>query len=97
MIRNDFGLSDIIKDLTTDNTEEVGQWFIHLYLWEWKPSRREFNNVYQKTKIFITIESSIPLLRINPEEIVCNIDSFMHNDVYRSVTKNGKIRNNLGI
>ena len=57
---------------------------MHLYLWEWKVTRRQFNNMYQKTNIFITIDSLIPLLGVNSKEIVCNVDSFTCGDVCRS-------------
>lgn len=68
---------------------------MHLYLWEWKLSRRQFNNMYQKTKIFITLGSLIPLLEINTKEIVYNIDKVLGTMMFVEMSlKMVKIRNN---
>lgn len=71
---------------------------MHLYLWDWKLSRRQFNNMYQKTKIFIAVDSLIPLLGIKPKEIVCNIHNVLCTMMFIEVLlKIVKIRNSLDI
>lgn len=71
---------------------------MHLYLREWKLSRSQFNNMYQKTKIFITLGSLIPLLEINTKEIVYNIDKVLVTMMFVEMSlKMVKIRNNLDI
>ena len=54
--------------------------------------------MYQKTKIFITLGSLIPLLEINPKEIVYNIDKVLGTMMFVEMSlKMVKIRNNLDI
>lgn len=54
--------------------------------------------MYQKTKIFIAVDSLIPLLGIKPKEIVCNIHNVLCTMMFIEVLlKIVKIRNSLDI
>lgn len=51
--------------------------------------------MYQKTKIFITLGSLIPLLEINTKQIVYNIDKVLGTMMFVEMSlKMVKIRNN---